>query len=96
MSTVADNIQARPQRKAPKYAALFDAYDQGQVRADLAAFFGPNADVYLATYHAVSADRTSSPDAELVEKVDQLVSRGAIGFIAGSALQSQRTVQPIS
>ena len=45
---------------------------------------------------AVSADRTSSPDAELVEKVDQLVSRGAIGFIAGSALQSQRTVQPIS
>jgi protease PrsW len=45
---------------------------------------------------AVSADRTSSPDAELVEKVDQLVSGGAIGFIAGSALQPQRTVQPIS
>jgi hypothetical protein len=55
MSTVADNIQARPQRKAPKYAALFDAYDQGQVRADLAAFFGPNADVYLATYEKMRA-----------------------------------------
>jgi protease PrsW len=45
---------------------------------------------------AVAADRTSSPDTELVERMDRLVSGGAIGFVAGRRLQPERTAQPIS
>ena len=55
MNTIVENAESQPRRKTPKYTALFDAYDQGRVRADLATFFGPNADVYLATYDKMRA-----------------------------------------
>ena len=45
---------------------------------------------------AISADRTSPPDTELLEKVDHLLSGGAVGFVAGQKLQQRRTAQPIS
>ena len=53
MSTITGN--AEPQRRPSKYSELFDAYDQTRVRADLTTFFGPNADVFLATYEKMRA-----------------------------------------
>ena len=56
MSTFPD--AAKPQSARPKtadYLALMDAPDQERVRADLADFFGPNADVYLDTYEKMRA-----------------------------------------
>lgn len=38
-----------------KYQALFQEANQERVRADLRTFFGPNADVYLATFDKMRA-----------------------------------------
>ena len=53
MSTITGN--AEPQRRKSKFSELFDAYDQSRVRSDLKTFFGPNADVFLATYEKMRA-----------------------------------------
>jgi hypothetical protein len=48
MSVIADN--SGPRARKPSYLDLMDEVDQRRVRADLATFFGPRADVFLDTY----------------------------------------------
>jgi hypothetical protein len=48
MSVFADS--SAPRARKPSYLDLMDEVDQRRVRADLATFFGPRADVFLDTY----------------------------------------------
>jgi hypothetical protein len=63
MSVIADN--SAPRRRKASYLDLMDEADQTRVRADLATFFGPRADVFLDTYEimrsASSGGRRRSP-----------------------------------
>ena len=48
MSVIADS--SAPRGRKPSYLDLMDEVDQRRVRADLATFFGPRAEVFLDTY----------------------------------------------
>jgi hypothetical protein len=54
MSVVIDDFRQRGRRGA--YSDILDATDQWRVRADLTAFFGPNADTYLDVYERMRAN----------------------------------------
>jgi hypothetical protein len=56
MSSALEHLGPRPRvGQKPAGSPLFDAFDQPGVRADLATFFGPRADVYLNTYDKMRA-----------------------------------------
>jgi hypothetical protein len=59
MSIIANGIEPRQRVSRLAHFALFDAYDQGQVRTDLATFFGPNADIFLAAYDKMRAQQSN-------------------------------------
>jgi len=62
MSVIADN--SAPRRRRASYLDLMDEVDQARVRADLATFFGPRADLFLNTYEkmrSASGGRRRSP-----------------------------------
>jgi hypothetical protein len=50
MSTIVDNVAPARRRKPPAYSEIFSAPDQQSIRQDLATFFGPRAEAYLAVY----------------------------------------------
>ena len=55
MSTIVHDAGSGPRAKKSAYQALFDAPDQGRVRADLATFFGPRAATFLDVYGKMRA-----------------------------------------
>lgn len=60
MTTALDSLGLKPRHAGRRTgrSPLFDVAEQDQVRADLATFFGPRADVYLATYEKMRAAET--------------------------------------
>jgi hypothetical protein len=62
MTSALDYLGPRPgsvERRRSRLPPLFDAPDQSRVRAELAAFFGPNAGVYVDTYDKMRAEGKS-------------------------------------
>ena len=55
MSVAQDRAPQPRHTKRLPYSAIFDAPDQDRVHAELATFFGPHADVYLAVYEKMRA-----------------------------------------
>jgi Protein of unknown function (DUF2628) len=59
MTSALDYLGPRPrrvERGRSKRPPLFDAPDQYRVRAELATFFGPNADLYVDTYDKMRSE----------------------------------------
>src|ERR1700688_1162014 len=55
MSVAFDRASPPRGGKGPPYFALLDAANQGSIRADLATYFGPNADHFLQVYDRMRA-----------------------------------------